>query len=330
MIKVGGKQGAVDLSKKMMKGEPGGYYIPDVDAEGNLTWTPSEEELAAVESSNIRGPQGLKGETGVYVGEAEPTDADALVWINPAGAASESLATKAYVDEQIAGVEVNVDLSDYYDKKEVDAKLETIELTPGPQGEPGEKGDKGDKGEPGEKGEPGTIGPQGEPGADYVLTDADKQEIADMVGSGGSGITAYCLKQNGNKNEEQAKLQAIYDSEDEDIIVYFESGSDTIRAYFIDRRATIMYIHFHDWYGAQQTLSLEVSNGVVAAPNTYTLLKDYLLSAYVNVYKSSSLTGATASVDAQFSYIKNNYYTKTEVEALIQANMPASGDEVSY
>lgn len=107
----------------MMKGEPGGYYTPSVDAEGNLTWTPSEEELAAVESSNIRGPQGLKGETGVYVGEAEPTDEDALVWINPAGAASESLATKAYVDEQIAGLEVNADLSNYYNKEEVDAKI---------------------------------------------------------------------------------------------------------------------------------------------------------------------------------------------------------------
>lgn len=42
----------------------------------------------------------------------------------------------------------------------------------------GEKGDKGDKGEQGEKGEQGI---QGKDGQDYVLTEADKQEIADMV-----------------------------------------------------------------------------------------------------------------------------------------------------
>lgn len=42
----------------------------------------------------------------------------------------------------------------------------------------GEKGDKGDKGEQGEKGEQGI---QGKDGQDYVLTETDKQEIADMV-----------------------------------------------------------------------------------------------------------------------------------------------------
>ena len=194
MIKVGGKQGAVDLSKKMMKGDDGGYYIPAVDENGNLTWTPSEDGMTAVEVSNIQGPQGLKGETGVYVGETEPSDPDALVWINPAGAASEALATKEYVDEKIASVEAGeVDLSDYYNKEEVDAKIETIELTPGPQGEPGKDGAPGEKGDSGAQGEPGYTpvkgvdyfdgepGPKGEPGEDYVLTENDKSDIANLV-----------------------------------------------------------------------------------------------------------------------------------------------------
>lgn len=78
----------------------------------------------------------------------------------------------------------------------------------GPQGEPGAtgatgpKGDKGDKGERGEKGATGAVGPQGPAGPqgekgdtgatgpqgpagadgkDYLLTEADKQEIAGMV-----------------------------------------------------------------------------------------------------------------------------------------------------
>ena len=190
MIKVGGKQGAVDLSKKMMKGEDGGYYIPSVE-DGILSWTPSEEDMTAVESSDIRGPQGLKGETGVYVGETEPTDTDALVWINPAGAASESLATKEYVDEKIAGIEAGeVDLSDYYNKTEVDAKIETIELTPGPQGEPGEPGKDGAPGADGYTpvkgvdyfdGAPGEDGYTPVKGTDY-WTDDDKAEmVADVL-----------------------------------------------------------------------------------------------------------------------------------------------------
>ena len=48
-----------------------------------------------------------------------------------------------------------VDLSNYATNESVDAKLEVIELTPGP---------KGDKGEPGIQGPQGPAGPQGEPG----------------------------------------------------------------------------------------------------------------------------------------------------------------------
>lgn len=80
---------------------------------------------------------------------------------------------------------------------------------PGPRGltgATGPKGDKGDKGERGEKGATGAQGPQGPEGPqgpqgpqgpagtagkDYVLTDADKQEIAGMVevtGGGGAAI----------------------------------------------------------------------------------------------------------------------------------------------
>lgn len=60
----------------------------------------------------------------------------------------------------------------------------------GEKGEPGERGEKGEKGEPGEKGEKGEKGPQGlqgptgekgDKGDDYVLTEADKQEIAEQA-----------------------------------------------------------------------------------------------------------------------------------------------------
>ncbi len=64
---------------------------------------------------------------------------------------------------------------------------------PGPQGEQGPQGEKGDpgpagpvgpqgaQGEQGEQGLQGPAGPQGEPGNDYVLTDNDKQDIAQLI-----------------------------------------------------------------------------------------------------------------------------------------------------
>lgn len=58
---------------------------------------------------------------------------------------------------------------------------------PGPKGdrgEPGEPGEQGPVGPAGEQGPPGPVGPQGpagEPGQDYVLTEEDKTEIANLV-----------------------------------------------------------------------------------------------------------------------------------------------------
>jgi hypothetical protein len=61
MIRLTEKNGAINLAQKMMKGEDGGYYQPNVDADGNLTWTPSEEEMPEIEPSNILGPVGPTG-----------------------------------------------------------------------------------------------------------------------------------------------------------------------------------------------------------------------------------------------------------------------------
>lgn len=57
----------------------------------------------------------------------------------------------------------------------------------GPQGIQGEQGPKGDKGDKGDTGEVGPEGPAGKDGKDYVLTEADKAEIAGMVEVSGGG-----------------------------------------------------------------------------------------------------------------------------------------------
>ena len=46
------------------KGDPGGTYYPSVDANGNLSWTPSQQDMLPIQTVNIMGPQGETGETG--------------------------------------------------------------------------------------------------------------------------------------------------------------------------------------------------------------------------------------------------------------------------
>ena len=75
------------------------------------------------------------------------------------------LATEQYVNDAIANINIpEVDLTNYYTKSEVDGLIETIELTPGPQGPIGPEGPQGPIGETGPQGEPGIQGPQGEIG----------------------------------------------------------------------------------------------------------------------------------------------------------------------
>lgn len=213
-IKLKTSRESIDFTQKgaIIQGADGGYYIPSVDATGNLTWEPTKNGMEIPAETNIKGPKGDNGADAIHVGSSEPTG-DELIWINPDGEASGSLdrvddihvgteeptgeeliwinpegqpssefATEAYVDEAIAAAQLggggsgeSADLTNYYTKSEVDAAIEEIELTPGPKGD---KGDKGDSGEQGPQGEPGA---DGQPGSDYVLTEADKAEIAQLA-----------------------------------------------------------------------------------------------------------------------------------------------------
>lgn len=185
----------------MLKGDDGGFYMPVVDSQGNLSWAPSNSEMLPVESANIRGPVGPTGESGVYVGDTEPTDEEIRVWINPAGKASEALATKQYVDGLIETIELTPGPQGPIGPEgpqgpigetgpqgiqgpigETGPQGPQGEIGPqGPQGKTGEKGAQGVQGPQGPQGIQGPIGPQGEPGQDYILTEADKSEIAGMV-----------------------------------------------------------------------------------------------------------------------------------------------------
>ena len=69
--------------------------------------------------------------------------------------------------------------------------IQGVQGPQGPQGIPGKQGPQGIQGPPGETGPKGDPGTPGEDGKDYVLTDGDKQEIADLINGGSVDIDVF-------------------------------------------------------------------------------------------------------------------------------------------
>ena len=63
----------------------------------------------------------------------------------------------------------------------------------------GPVGETGPQGEPGIQGEPGPAGKDGENGKDYILTEEDKQEIANMVPGADVDLSDYYTKEEINE-----------------------------------------------------------------------------------------------------------------------------------
>lgn len=97
--------------------------------------------------------------------------------------------TPAEMEEALKNVKV--DLTGYATEAYVDAAIETIELTPGPQGEPGKDFTYEDFTE---EQLAALKGKDGEPGKDYILTEEDKAEIAGMVPGADVDLTDYYTK----------------------------------------------------------------------------------------------------------------------------------------
>lgn len=133
-------------------GEDGGYYIPAVSEAGDLSFTPSKDDMEAVETVNIKGPKGDKGDAGTPGAKG--------------------------------------DKGDQGDPGAKGDKGDTGE--PGAQGEQGPKGDKGDKGDagdPGEKGEKGDKGDPGENGEDG--TSVTVRSVTESSASGGKNLVEF-------------------------------------------------------------------------------------------------------------------------------------------
>lgn len=118
---------------------PGKYYMPSVDENGVLSWTPSQESMDPVGSVNVMGPAGPKGDKGDK-GDAGPQGERGLQGeTGPQGPRGE---------QGVQGPQ-----------GEPGGPGET-----GPQGPQGEQGPQGIQGIRGENGSQGPAGPQGETG----------------------------------------------------------------------------------------------------------------------------------------------------------------------
>jgi hypothetical protein len=104
-------------------------------------------------------------------------------------------AVEKYLEEN----DIQVDLTGYATEAYVNEKIETIELTPGPAGKDGQDG---------KDGQPGKDGKDGQ---DYVLTEADKKEIAGMVEVSGGGSDVD-LSNYYTKSETDGKIKSAVDA----------------------------------------------------------------------------------------------------------------------
>jgi hypothetical protein len=72
------------VNQGQLQGAKGTTFTPSVDAEGYISWT-NDGGLSNPASANIRGPQGIQGETGgngIHVGSEPPADANIEVWVD--------------------------------------------------------------------------------------------------------------------------------------------------------------------------------------------------------------------------------------------------------
>lgn len=118
-IKLKTSGGAVDLTApQVVRGIDGGYYIPNVDLDGNLTWHPIRENMPDVPAINIKGNKGDKGDSGVYIGTT-PGEDD-FVWIDPTDGEVTTIMTRQEVERMLEAVIVpEVDLTPYALKTEI-------------------------------------------------------------------------------------------------------------------------------------------------------------------------------------------------------------------
>jgi hypothetical protein len=214
-----------------------------------------------------------------------------------------------------------VDLSGYAEKTYVDAAIQQIELTPGPQGEKGEtgaqgpkgdtgeqglqgpQGEQGPKGDKGDKGDTGPQGPQGETGAQGLQGpkgDAGPQGETGLQGpKGDTGDTGPQGEKGdkgdtgpqgpkGDKGDKGDNTLAIYSTE-EQVIGTWIDGKPIYRLVFTTNQTQWSYTHLN----VDKVVDLKVKGyfaDILFTTGRYTQTSGDMFTFFINtVYKLIAL-----------------------------------------
>lgn len=192
------------------KGEPGAVFTPELDVNGNLSWT-NNGGLENPDTINIKGPKGDTGEQGPQgipgengnPGENGSTFTPSinangdLSWSNDGGLPNpETVNIKGPQGPQGPQGEQGP------------RGIQGIEGPQGPQGETGPQGPQGEtgpQGPQGEKGDTGATGPQGPKGDTGPQGPPGSSATVEIVQGTGTSTTAV-MSQNATTNELNGKI----------------------------------------------------------------------------------------------------------------------------
>ena len=192
------------------KGEPGAVFTPELDVNGNLSWT-NNGGLENPDTINIKGPKGDTGEQGPQgipgengnPGENGSTFTPSinangdLSWSNDGGLPNpETVNIKGPQGPQGPQGEQGP------------RGIQGIEGPQGPQGETGPQGPQGEtgpQGPQGEKGDTGATGPQGPKGDTGPQGPPGSSATVEIVQGTGTSTTAV-MSQNATTNELNGKM----------------------------------------------------------------------------------------------------------------------------
>lgn len=196
-------------------GKNGATFTPTVDSSGNLSWS-NDSGLANPETVNIRGPQGLKGDTGAQgpKGDTGPQGEQGERGLQgPAGADGEPGATgPAGADGEDGGyykpaVDASGNLTWTASKSGMPAiSGQNIRGPQGAQGPAGADGQDGAQGPAGEQGPQGLQGPAGQDGAQGPKGEQGPQGEQGPAGASATinGVNALTLNATGGLSGSQS------------------------------------------------------------------------------------------------------------------------------